>query len=92
MDGAGSYNDILFVERFWRTLKYEEVYLKAYPDAREARREIGRYIQFYNGERPHQALGYQAPAEVYYTGPVAVVKGGMLISGKFPRRTLPWEG
>jgi len=84
MDGAGSYNDNLFVERFWRTLKYEEVYLKAYTDAREARREIGRYIRFYNGDRPHQALRYQTPAEVYYAEPVAVVKEGMLISGKHP--------
>lgn len=84
MDGSGRYSDNLFVERFWRTLKYEEVYLKAYPDAREARREIGRYIQFYNGERPHQALGYQTPAQVYYAEPIAVVKEGMLISGKHP--------
>jgi len=82
MDGAGSYSDNLFVERFWRTLKYEEVYLKAYADAREARREIGRYIRFYNGERPHQALGYKTPAEVYYAEPIAVVKESMLISGK----------
>jgi putative transposase len=82
MDGSGRYNDNLFVERFWRTLKYEEVYLKAYSDAREARREIDRYIQFYNEERPHQALGYKTPAEVYYGEPIAVVKEGMLISGK----------
>jgi putative transposase len=82
MDGAGSYSDNLFVERFWRTLKYEEVYLKAYPDARGARIEIGRYIQFYNRERPHQALGYQTPAQVYDAGPIAVVKERMLISGK----------
>ena len=82
MDGAGSYSDNLFVERFWRTLKYEEVYLKTYADAREARMEIGQYIRFYNRERPHQALGYQTPAEVYSAGPVAVVKERMLISGK----------
>lgn len=82
MDGSGRYNDNLFVERFWRTLKYEEVYLKAYPDAREARIEIGRYIRFYNTERPHQNLGYKTPAEVYYAEPIAVVKEGMLISGK----------
>ena len=82
MDGSGSYTDNLFVERFWRTLKYEEVYLKAYQDAREARTEIGRYIQFYNTERPHQSLEYKTPAEVYYAEPIAVVKEGMLISGK----------
>jgi putative transposase len=85
MDGAGSYSDNLFVERFWRTLKYEEVYLKAYQDAREARTEIGRYIQFYNAERPHQALEYQTPAQVYYAEPVAVVKERMLISGEHPQ-------
>jgi putative transposase len=84
MDGAGRYADNLFVERFWRTLKYEEVYLKAYADAREARMEIGRYIQFYNSGRPHQALGYQTPAEEYYAEPIAVVKERMLISGKHP--------
>ena len=85
MDGSGRYTDNLFIERFWRTLKYEEVYLKAYQDAREARSEIGRYIRFYNAERPHQALGYQTPAEVYYAGPIAVVKERMLISGKHPQ-------
>jgi putative transposase len=87
MDGSGRYIDNLFIERFWRTLKYEEVYLKAYQDAREARTEIGRYIQFYNTERPHQALGYQTPAEVYYSEPIAVVNEGMLISGKHPQST-----
>lgn len=85
MDGSGSYTDNLFVERFWRTLKYEEVYLKAYQDAREARTEIGRYIQFYNTERPHQALRYKTPAEVYYAEPIAVAKERMLISGKHPQ-------
>jgi putative transposase len=86
MDGSGRYIDNLFIERFWRTLKYEEVYLKAYQDAREARTEIGRYIQFYNAERPHQTLGYKTPAEVYYAEPIAVVKERMLISGKPPKR------
>ena len=85
MDGSGRYIDNLFIERFWRTLKYEEVYLKAYQDAREARTEIGRYIQFYNAERPHQTLGYKTPAEVYYAEPIAVVKERMLISGKPPK-------
>jgi putative transposase len=85
MDGSGRYTDNLFIERFWRTLKYEEVYLKAYPDAREARTEIGRYIQFYDAERPHQSLGYQTPAEVYYAEPVVVIKERMLISGRHPK-------
>lgn len=80
MDGNGRYTDNLFIERLWRTLKYEEVYLKAYQDASEARTEIGRYIQFYNAERPHQALGYKTPAQEYFAGPFAVVKERMLES------------
>jgi len=65
MDGKGSYNDNLFIERLWRTVKYEEVYLKAYEDGREARISLGEYIHFYNTTRPHQSLGYLTPAEVY---------------------------
>jgi len=65
MDGKGSYSDNLFIERLWRTVKYEEVYLKAYQDAREARVGISAYFRFYNAERPHQALGYRTPAEVF---------------------------
>lgn len=65
MDGKGSYRDNLFIERLWRTVKYEEVYLKAYQDGREARISLGRYFQFYNTERPHQSHGYRTPAEVY---------------------------
>jgi len=80
MDGSGRYADNLFIERLWRTLKYEEVYLKAYPDAAEARREIGHYFIFYNTKRPHQALGYKTPAEEYHVEPIAVAKGGMLQS------------
>jgi putative transposase len=67
MDGKGSYNDNLFIERLWRTVKYEEVYLKAYRDGREARTGIGEYFRFYNTQRPHQALGYRTPAEVHDT-------------------------
>ena len=65
MDGKGSYNDNLFIERLWRTVKYEEVYLKAYEDGREARISLGEYFRFYNTNRPHQSLGYRTPAEVY---------------------------
>jgi putative transposase len=65
MDGKGSYNDNLFIERLWRTVKYEEVYLKAYQDGKEARSSIRSYFRFYNFERPHQALGYRTPAEVF---------------------------
>ena len=65
MDGKGRYVDSIFVERLWRTVKYEEVYLKAYVNAVEARRELGTYFRFYNNLRPHQALGYRTPAEVF---------------------------
>ena len=66
MDGKGRYADNIFVERLWRTVKYEEVYLKAYASAGEARRELGAYFRFYNDQRPHQALGYRTPAEVFH--------------------------
>ena len=66
MDGKGRYNDNIFVERLWRTVKYEEVYLKAYANASEARRELGAYLRFYNDQRPHQALGYRTPAKVFH--------------------------
>ena len=66
MDGKGCYRDNIFVERLWRTVKYEEVYLKAYTSASEARRELGAYFRFYNNQRPHQALGYRTPAEVFH--------------------------
>ena len=65
MDGKGRYADNIFVERLWRTVKYEEVYLKAYASAGEARRELGAYFQFYNDQRPHQALRYRTPGEVF---------------------------
>ena len=61
---AGSGN--IFVERLWRTVKYEEVYLKAYANSSEARRELGAYFRFYNDQRPHQALGYRTPAEMFH--------------------------
>ena len=70
MDGKGRYADNIFVERLWRTVKYEEVYLKAYASAGEARRELGAYFRFYNDQRPHQALGYRTPGEVFSEGRV----------------------
>ena len=66
MDGKGRYSDNIFVERLWRTVKYEEVYLKAYANVPEARRELGDYFRFYNDLRPHQALGYRTPAELFH--------------------------
>ena len=80
MDGKGSYNDNLFIERLWRTVKYEEVYLKAYQDGREARIGLGNYFRFYNTERPHQTHGYRTPAEIYTTIPVEVTSRGMVES------------
>jgi putative transposase len=65
MDGKGRYMDNIFVERLWRTVKYEEVYLKAYSSGRAANDGFDAYFRFYNTERPHQALGYRTPAEVF---------------------------
>jgi len=65
MDGKGRCLDNIFVERLWRSLKYEEVYLNAYDSMQEARLSIGRYFEFFNNERPHSALGYQTPASFY---------------------------
>ena len=66
MDGKGRVFDNIFVERLWRTVKYEEIYLKDYQDVDEARCGIGAYFRFYNRCRVHQALGYRTPAEVYF--------------------------
>ena len=68
MDGKGRCLDNVFVERLWRSVKYEEVYLHAYDSVAEARAGIGRYLAFYNEQRPHQALGYQTPA-AFHRGP-----------------------
>jgi len=65
MDGRGRVYDNIFVERLWRSLKYEEVYLKEYATVREARLSIGNYFRFYNFERLHQALGYKTPYQLY---------------------------
>ncbi len=80
MDGKGRYSDNLFIERLWRTVKYEEVYLHAYQDGKEARVGVGNYFRFYNTERPHQSLGYLTPAEVFTSIPVEVTRGGMVES------------
>ncbi len=69
MDGRGRALDNIFVERLWRTVKYEEVYLKDYASPPEAREELSKYFHFYNHERLHQALGYQTPAAVYGAKP-----------------------
>ncbi len=80
MDGKGSYNDNLFIERLWRSVKYEEAYLKAYQDGKDARIGLGNYFRFYNTERLHQALGYRTPAEVFNLIQVEVRKESMIKS------------
>ena len=67
MDGKGSWRDNVFVERLWRSIKYEEVYLRAYETVSEARASIGRYLTFYNGRRPHSSLDRQTPDQAYFT-------------------------
>lgn len=67
MDGKGAWRDNVFVERLWRTVKYEEVYLKAYDSVSEARSSIGRYLDFYNGRRPHSSLDGTTPDHAYST-------------------------
>ena len=64
MDGKGAWRDNVFVERLWRSVKYEEVYLKAYVG--EARTSIGRYLDFYNGRRPHSSLDRHTPDQAYF--------------------------
>ena len=66
MDGKGAWVDNVFVERLWRTVKYEEVYLKAYDDVPEARRSIDMYFEFYNGRRPHSSLDRRTPDQAYF--------------------------
>jgi putative transposase len=68
MDGRGRFMDNIFIERLWRSIKYEEVHLKAYADGREARAGIGRWIDFYNHRRPHQAMNNQQPMNVWRNG------------------------
>ena len=66
MDGKGSWRDNVFVERLWRSVKYEEVYLRAYESVGEARASIGRYLDFYNRKRPHSSLDARTPDHAYF--------------------------
>jgi putative transposase len=68
MDGRGHFHDNIFIERLWRTVKYEEVYLHSYETVREARDGLARYFDFYNRERRHSSLGKRTPHEVYFDG------------------------
>jgi putative transposase len=69
MDGRGRWRDNVFVERIWKSIKYEEVYLHAYASVSEARNSIGRYIEFYNSTRPHSSLKARTPDQVYFNRP-----------------------
>ena len=66
MDGKGAWRDNVFVERLWRSVKYEEVYLRAYDNVSDARASIGRYFDFYNGRRPHSSLDGMTPDQAYF--------------------------
>jgi len=66
MDGKGAWRDNVFVERLWRSVKYEEVYLRAYESVTEARASLGRYLAFYNERRPHSSLDGRTPDEAYF--------------------------
>jgi putative transposase len=70
MDGRGAWRDNVFVERLWRSVKYEEVYLRAYGSVSEARASIGRYLAFYNGRRPHSSLDRRTPDQAYFNQPL----------------------
>jgi len=66
MDGRGAWRDNVIVERLWRSVKYEEVYLRAYATVSQARTSLGRYMAFYNGRRPHSSLGARTPDQMYF--------------------------
>jgi putative transposase len=65
MDGRGAWRDNVFVERLWRSVKYEEVYLRAYDSASDDRASLGRYLDFYNTRRPHSSLAARTPEQTY---------------------------
>ena len=67
MDGKGAWRDNVFVERLWRSVKYEEVYLRAYDSVAEARTSIGRYLDFYSRRRPHSSLDRRTPDQAYFS-------------------------
>ena len=80
MDGKGAWRDNVFVERLWRTIKYEEVYLRAYRSVSEARRGLDRYLAFYNRRRPHSSLGGQTPSGIFQ--PANAKLGGGITSAE----------
>jgi putative transposase len=92
MDGKAAWRDNVFVERLWRSVKYEQVYLHAYASVAEARAGLGRYMNFYNGRRPHSSLGARIPDQTYFTrAPLlaAARKISPLVSGPRSGRATP---
>ena len=83
MDSKGRCLDNVYIERFWRSLKQEEIYLKPYDSVEEARAGIAKYIEFYNYQRPHQSLNYKVPAELYFVGSAHVCPC-------YPQGPQPW--
>ena len=84
--GRGRALDNVFVERLWRSVKYEEVYLHDYETVGDALSGLTRYFAFYNEERPHQALRYQTPAQLYWSGqPRAAMSSQPTSEGRVPR-------
>jgi len=80
MDGRGRVYDNIFIERLWRSVKYEEVYLNDYETVREAIRKLGTFFSFYNHERLHETLGYTTPAEIYRTEKENVINNNNVVS------------
>lgn len=81
MDGRGRCMDNIFTERLWRTVKYEEVYLKSYATIEEARMNLSAYFRFYNEQRRHQSLDYRTPNEVYYGNKISARADSRLTTG-----------
>jgi putative transposase len=74
MDGRGAWRDNVFVERLWRSVKYEEVYLKAYDSVGQARASLGRYLDFYNRKRPHSSLDRRTPDRAYFESTMSLAR------------------
>jgi putative transposase len=89
MDGKGRFLDNIFIERLWRSLKYEEVFIKAYGSVPEARIGIGEWLRFYNDERPHQALDYRTPTAVFHNAAYNHVDNASASLSRYPHDYRP---
>jgi putative transposase len=88
MDGRGRWMDNVFIERLWRSLKHEDIYLKGYADGREAKVGISSWMEFYNGRRLHQALSYRTPMAVWREG-TAVATAVDMVDNASALTTMP---